>query len=150
QSNMKEAQLAQFLRGKFISNYPITDIGPVRKAALRSYGIETALDVEEANIDQVPGFGPKLTGRLLQWRTEMEGEFRFDAKAGIPPALVTALDAKYAQLRQELETQLAKGPESLKMHAANAENYLAQMLVGIQRLVVQAAQAEADFRVVVP
>jgi DNA-binding helix-hairpin-helix protein with protein kinase domain len=150
QSNIKAAQFDQFLRGKFISNYRIADIGPVRKAALRSYGIETAFDVEEASIDQVPGFGPKLTIKLLQWKKEMEDEFRFDPKAGIPPPVVAALDAKYGQLRLELETQLTKGAQSLKIHAANAENHLSQMLIGIENLVVQGMQAEADFRVVAP
>jgi probable HAF family extracellular repeat protein len=49
QRYVREAQLKQFLHQRFISDAQIQDIGPVRKAALRSYGIETAFDVRAAN-----------------------------------------------------------------------------------------------------
>src|SRR5207237_950797 len=146
QNNLREAQLRQFLQRKFISDAEIPDIGPVRKAALRSYGIETALDIEAAKIDRVPGFGPERTKRLLKWRAEMERRFRFDPRAGIPQGRLDSLEAKYRQRRQELETLLTKGPESLKVLSAQAENHLSQLLAGIQQRLLQVAKAETDLR----
>jgi DNA-binding helix-hairpin-helix protein with protein kinase domain len=144
QRNVRAAQLRQFLEGRLIDSAEIPDIGPVRKAALRSYNIETALDVDAGNIAQVPGFGPKLTPRLLAWRADVERAFRFDPTAGVPRPLLDALNAQFNQQRQALEARLRQGPATLKGQAAKAENHLAQLLTGIQRLVVQVAQAEAD------
>jgi DNA-binding helix-hairpin-helix protein with protein kinase domain len=146
--NVQAAQLHQHLQSKFINDHSIPDIGPVRKAALRSYGIETALDIDAAKLDPVPGFGPKLTQRLLDWRVSMELEFRFDPSAGVPPSLLDAVEAKYRQRRQELELQLSKGPECLRVQSAQAENHLAQLLASIQQHLLQVAQSEADMRIV--
>ena len=101
---------------------------------------------QTANVDLVPGFGPKRTKRLLNWRAEMEASFRFDRGAGIPQNILDSLDANYRQRRQERELLLSKGPQSLKVLSLQAENHLAQLLRAIQQRVQQAAQAEIDIR----
>jgi DNA-binding helix-hairpin-helix protein with protein kinase domain len=144
QQNVRMAQLNQFLQTRFISDHSITDIGPVRKAALLSYGIESAFDVESGAVSQIPGFGVKLTKKLIEWRGEMEQAFRFDPTAGIPQSEITALDSKYRRKKQDIETELAKGPETLRIQSQQAENHLSQLAVGIQRFVLQAAQGDAN------
>jgi hypothetical protein len=76
-SRLRETQMKQFLQQTFISDYKIPDIGRGRLATLSSYGIETALDVVEADVRSVPGFGVVLTGRLLEWRRGVETRFVF-------------------------------------------------------------------------
>ena len=55
-------QLSQFLDQKVIADHTIPKIGPGRTAILTSYGIETACDIVEDRVLDVPGFGPELTG----------------------------------------------------------------------------------------
>ena len=40
-----------------IEDAKLTNIGPARCAVLRSWGIDTAADVDEAKIADIPGFG---------------------------------------------------------------------------------------------
>lgn len=47
--------------GIFIDVASIPGVGPARKAALRSFGIETAADVTRRGVKQVKGFGDHLT-----------------------------------------------------------------------------------------
>src|SRR5262249_37359085 len=108
QQNARNAQLSQFLRKHFISDYSIPDIGAGRKAILLSFNIETALDVVWGRVDAVPGFGTKLTRKLLTWRAEIERTFQFDQTVGVPRSEIESLKSKSDSKKLELETQLAK------------------------------------------
>lgn len=57
----RERQKQKFLEGFFIDVASIPGVGPARKAALRSFGIETAADVTRRGVKQVKGFGDHLT-----------------------------------------------------------------------------------------
>jgi hypothetical protein len=57
QSKKHEHQLKAFLRGHFIEDASIKGIGPGRISVLRSFGIETALDVTTGRVSAVDGFG---------------------------------------------------------------------------------------------
>lgn len=59
----RERQKQKFLEGFFIDVASIPGVGPARKAALRSFGIETAADVTRRGVKQVKGFGDHLTRR---------------------------------------------------------------------------------------
>jgi DNA-binding helix-hairpin-helix protein with protein kinase domain len=147
--NARAMQLSGYLQQQFISDHDIPSIGPVRKAVLASYGIETAEDVTEQEVLQVPGFGPVLTGKLLDWRRKVERAFRFNAAAGVPPTVQQALDVKYRQAQQQVELQLRAGPQELQAITDRAAQELDQLVEQIRRLVGQLAQAEADL-VVLP
>jgi DNA-binding helix-hairpin-helix protein with protein kinase domain len=110
---IREHQLQKFLNTHFIADHTISNIGPGRKAALVSFGIETAADIEHHRIRTIKGFGPALTNDLLQWRKNLESRFVFDASKGIDPSDIRALDQKFSQRRQAIENALTAGPESL-------------------------------------
>jgi DNA-binding helix-hairpin-helix protein with protein kinase domain len=143
-ANARTMQLSLHLQQQFISDHDIPSIGPVRKAVLASYGIETAEDVTEQEVLQVPGFGPVLTGKLLDWRRKVERSFKFNAAAGVPPAMQQALDVKYRQARQQVEQQLRDGPRELQAITDRAAGELDQLVEQIRALVGQLAQTEAD------
>ena len=63
---------------------------------LRSFGIETAWDVKEGEILQVPDFGEVLAQRLLSWRKSIENKFEFN------PYTPPTDPAKVAKVRQEI------------------------------------------------
>lgn len=56
-----ERQKQRFLDTCFIDRATISGVGPAPKAALRSFGIETAADVSRNKVMQVRGFGEGLT-----------------------------------------------------------------------------------------
>jgi DNA-binding helix-hairpin-helix protein with protein kinase domain len=147
QLKAREMQLAVFLQQRFISDASIKDIGPARTAALGSFGIETAFDVEPDAVLEVPGFGEKLTERLVQWRKQVEATFVFNAAVGVPAAEQRALDGKYATARQPLEAQLLAGEGELRSIVSQAEGELRALDAGIRSCLQRLTQAEQDLTV---
>ena len=74
-------------------------MGVARSAVLRSWGIETAADIDEDKIAQVPGFGRNLTDRLVNWRDGLEGRFLFEPAAVADPLEVRKVDREIAVQR---------------------------------------------------
>lgn len=111
---------------------------------LESYGIETAADVNNNAVTSVPGFGPALTKRLLDWRRSIEARFRFNPSAGVDPRDVVDLDRKMAQQKRDLEETLRKG--AIELHQLRTSILSRrQALEGPMRTAAQSlAQAEAD------
>ena len=61
-------QRADYLGQFRIETAGLYNIGAARCAVLRSWGIETAAEVNEGKIAEIPGFGRNLTDRLVNWR----------------------------------------------------------------------------------
>jgi DNA-binding helix-hairpin-helix protein with protein kinase domain len=150
QARVQEMQREAFLQQYFISDATIEGIGPTRKATLASFGIETASDVERNAILQVPGFGEKLTQRLLCWRQEIERQFVFNPAIGLPPREQQALDIKYATARQPVEAQLLAGEGKLRAILNQAERDFQTLYERIRSCLQLLAQAELDLKVFRP
>jgi DNA-binding helix-hairpin-helix protein with protein kinase domain len=142
--NVEQIQLQQYLQSQFIADSDIPGIGAAREAVLRSYGIETACDVEQLPGVRIPGFGPKLTGTLMTWRADVIRQFRFDPKTGIPPTELNSLGLKYQKLRQSLEQRLQRGPAELQSVSLQAGQDLSRLESHIQTLLLPLAQAQVD------
>jgi DNA-binding helix-hairpin-helix protein with protein kinase domain len=142
--NAQTSQLELFLEQHFISDADIPQIGPGRKATLTSNGIETAFDIEATRILEVPGFGPERTRVLLEWRRTVERRFVFNAAVGIPPSQQQALEIKFFQLRQQIETRLQNGPDELSGIYWGANRELTKIMEDIRRCIRKANQAAAD------
>lgn len=147
QHNAKVEQFELFLQQNFISDQEIDGIGRARLAALESYGIETAFDVIQDKIFRVPGFGEKLTERLLAWRRQVETRFVFDAKLGVPIAAQQALDMKFRNLRQHLELKIQNGLQELTGITKQSEVELGQCEQSILSALRRVRQAKADLSV---
>jgi hypothetical protein len=150
QSRAREIQMAQFLQQAFISDHKVPDIGRGRTATLSSYGIETACDIFEDAILEVPGFGPTLTARLVEWRRTVESQFVFDAAIGIPPPVQQALDLRYSQARQQVEAGLLSGERDLKIITSTAHTQLGQLYSQVSASFVALVQANADLAAIPP
>lgn len=142
--NRESIAKQRFLDTFEIGAASISGIGPAKKAMLESYGIETAADVTTHSVMKVPGFGPALTKRIVGWRRNLEGKFRFDPNTGVDPRAVAELDQRIAQTKRDLEHSLRQGAgdlHTLRMSILNRR----QALEGPMRLAAQSlAQAEAD------
>lgn len=147
-ANRESAAKKKFLNRFEIEKATISGIGPAKKAMLESYGIETAADINRNAVLNVPGFGPALTTRLLNWRKSVETTFRFDPNAAVDPRDVQDLDQAIAQRKRKLEDELRKGAKELHQLRATILSRR-QALDGSMRAATHAlAQAEADLRAV--
>lgn len=82
------------------------NIGQARCAVLRSWGIDTAADIDEAKIAEIPGFGKSLTDTLVIWREMKEKAFVFSTSAIVDPHEVQRIDRKLAARRTKLMKEL--------------------------------------------
>lgn len=147
QANARQRQLEAYLDGYFLRDATIRDIGSGRVALLESYGIESASDVTDQAIAAVPGFGPKLTARLIDWRKSIERNFRFDPAKGLPQADVARIRTKYLQMRHaNQKLVLSNKTELLRLSdAAKAEAHKVASALGAKRAAL--AQADADLAI---
>src|SRR5262249_21356286 len=102
----KEAQRARYLGAFRIEDAKLTKIGPARCAVLRSWGIDTAADIDEAKIVAIPGFGKYLTDKLVIWRDMKEKTFVPITGTIIDPHDVQRVDRRLAARRTKLMKDL--------------------------------------------
>lgn len=145
--NRKAVQLQAYLSGLLIRRFDIPKIKAGREALLRSYGIETAADISENAILRVPGFGPKLTQPLLNWRRHMEARFVYSP--GTTPAdtaAITAIKSDIAQKAIRLKSELSTGPAKLTQLSAAISAKQAASVPFVEVLLKQRAQCLADLQ----
>ncbi|NAR27638.1 protein kinase YegI, partial [Escherichia coli] len=116
----RERQKQKFLEGFFIDVASIPGVGPARKAALRSFGIETAADVTRRGVKQVKGFGDHLTQAVIDWKASCERRFVFRPNEAITPADRQAVMAKMTAKRHRLESTLTVGATELQRFRLHA------------------------------
>lgn len=99
-------QLARHLGQYRIEAARLPNIGPARCAVLRSWGIDTAADIEEARILEIPGFGTALTNTLVSWRRLKEQSFTPNTNPVVDPLELHRIDRELACRRITLMKML--------------------------------------------
>ncbi len=74
----KERQRHDFLDRYLVQRASIAGIGAGKTATLRSFGIESAADVDQWKILRIPGFGPATAEKLVAWRSGLERRFVYN------------------------------------------------------------------------
>lgn len=141
-------QKHQFLDRHFLDAAVISGVGPAKKAALRSFGIETAADVTWEKVISVKGFGEVLTRAVVDWRKACERRFAFNSNLGVTDADLNAVRARIATRKRTLEITLNAGAAELqrfRQDMISKRNALSPTLqVASQKL----AQAQADLNII--
>jgi DNA-binding helix-hairpin-helix protein with protein kinase domain len=114
EAERESRQRQRYLDRFRIDRAKIRNIGTGRASMLASYGIETAADVDSEKILKIPGFGPMLTGELVQWRQSHERNFRFNPGEPVDRRDVDAIDREIESRRQVLLSALRQGPDALR------------------------------------
>jgi DNA-binding helix-hairpin-helix protein with protein kinase domain len=140
----QERQKEKFLNSCFIDRASIPGVGVARKAALRSFGIETAADVTRSQVMQVRGFGECLTRAVVDWRRSCERQFQFNPAAAVSQSDRDAVRVKFAAKRIALERTLAAGPGELQQFRQRAASQMAILTPQLQDAARKLAQAQAD------
>ena len=116
----RELQLRHYLDQHDIDQVKIKGIGAARKITLKSYGIETAADVDYARVLAISGFGPAIARSLVDWQQNVKSTFRFDPNLAIDPADVAAIKANIAAKRADLEAKARQTLSKLQKAASDA------------------------------
>jgi DNA-binding helix-hairpin-helix protein with protein kinase domain len=144
-STAHDRQKRRFLEACFLDKANISGVGPARKAALRSFGIETAADVTKNQVMQVRGFGESLTRAVLDWKASCERRFRYNPAAAVTETDRNVVRAKYIANRVTIERTLSSAPAQLQEFRRKAEAQLASLRPEIEVAARKLAQAQADY-----
>jgi len=117
----RDLQLARYLEGHLIAPARVKGLGPTRKKRLESYGIESALDVTEYAVRQVPGCA-SLAFDLVAWRRSIERKFVFNAAAPVSQQDIAAVTAQFTQKSSDLERRINLGIATLQQSVATAKS----------------------------
>lgn len=145
QATAQERQRDKFLATCFIASAPIPGVGPTRKAALLSFGIETAADITKSKVKQVKGFGNHLTQAVLDWKKSCARRFVFNAAEAVSPGDINAVKVKFAARRGALEAALTNGALELQRFSLESDQRMAALREPLQEAAKTLAQARADF-----
>lgn len=143
-ASQRDRQLKVHLQRYRLEDAKIDGIGPSRKATLAAYGIESAADVSQNAIRQVPGFGPSFTRKLISWKNDVERLFVYDSSKGIPKSDLDDLDMEVAAKRKKLEQELLAGPTQLLQIGNQIKVRRNSLWNDLVRCAEELAQAEAD------
>jgi len=141
-------ELRRFLEKFEIESATIPGVGPAKRSMLASYNIETAADVEQSAILNVPGFGPAMVKKLEKWRHGLEQQFRFNPNIALDPRDVADLDRRIDMEKRALEKALQDGPAELvhlREQIVAQRNALQKLL---EAAAAELAQSEADLKAV--
>lgn len=141
-------QKQQFLERHFIDSALISGVGPTKKAALRSFGIETAADVTWNKVIAVKGFGEVLTRAVVDWQKACERRFVFNPKLAVTEADKNAVRAKLATRRRTLEITLKAGAAELQRLHPEMIKKTTEFKPLLQMASEKLAQAQADLNAI--
>lgn len=144
QSTAYDRQKHKFLDAIFIDNASIAGVGPARKAALRSFGIETAADVDFNRVRQVRGFGDGLTSAVVDWGRACERRFTFNSANAVSDADRNVVRTKFGIRRASIEATLGAGAAELQRFKQAATAKAASLGPQLERAAEDVAQAVAD------
>ena len=143
-STAHDRQKRKHLERFLIERAEIPGVGQSRKAALRSFGIETAADVTRDRVRQVYGFGPTLTRAMVSWGARCEQGFRFDPSKTLVEADIYAVRSKYAARSAALEKILGGAPMELEIYRSAAATRAKALLPLVDKAAWTLAQATKD------
>jgi DNA-binding helix-hairpin-helix protein with protein kinase domain len=143
--NSSKLQLDEHLDKSLIRRAKLKGISGDRILTLESFGIETAKDVAMLNDQKVPGIGPVLRNRLLDWRNKLASSFR--PKQGLPESERKRVAARYAPVLLPLRQALQSAIDDLETIAASHRAREAEQIKAIAAAVQDLAVASAYVRI---
>jgi len=147
QHTTKERQQKKFLENCYIENCTSPRLGENRKAALRSFGIETAADIEMHKIMSIPGFDAALANGLVAWRQQQERMFVYDDKQGASPSDIQNLIHTFQPRIRPVEREFLTGIENLQAIQQKVLRNRAKFQPVIEKSARDLAQAQANLSV---
>lgn len=140
----KDRQKQQFLDRCFIDSASISGVGQAKKATLRSFGIETAGDVDWHKVHAVRGFGKVLTRAVVDWKKSCERQFVFNPRNAVSEADTNAVRVRIATRKRVIEEALKSGATDLQRFRQEAVHKRNEIYPLLNSAAKKLAQAQAD------
>ena len=119
---------------------------PSRKRLLESYGIEAADDIIVSRLQGVPGFGPVMINRLVQWKKSIENKFVFNPAMSIDPRDVAKVELEMLAARNKLQGSVKDAyARTLQAHA-ELMRVRAKKKQPLEQLLMALGQARSDVK----
>ena len=144
-STAEARQKKQFLERCFIDSANISGVGPSRKAALRSFGIETAADISTGKVRSVRGFGEALTRAVVDWKKSCERRFVYKPQNAVSEADKNAVRVKMAARKRIIEAVLSSGAKELQKFRQESSRKSKTLYPLLENAANKLAQAQTDF-----
>ncbi len=110
----RKTQLEAYLDRFEIRSARIRGIGPAKEAALASFGIETAADVQLNRLLSVAGFGWSNSQGLIEWRSQLEKRFVYsETQNSTDWQELARIRNKINGLASNIRRNLTAGPQNL-------------------------------------
>ncbi len=100
---LQNDHVSNYLRRQKIADATIGGIGPKLKERLYSYGIYSAMEINQFAVSGIPGFGPSKAQSLYDWRAMQHTMAQQSMPKGPDPNQISDIRSKYLQQRQALE-----------------------------------------------
>src|SRR5262249_17078384 len=143
----RKDQLDNFI-DKFEINHPdIAGIGDNAIVNLYSYGVETAADISEERLGQIPGLNESRVKRLIRWRQELEQKFVFDPGRRLAPEPRVTIEKEIDSLRLQLEHELSGGAHYLLRVKEEIETKRKELRPALLKARKELAQADKDLEI---
>jgi DNA-binding helix-hairpin-helix protein with protein kinase domain len=140
----QERQKQKFLEKYFIDTADIPGVGPARKAALRSFGIETAADVSRGRVGQVRGFGDSLTRAVTDWKASVERRFVYNPANAVSESDRNSVRKKFGTRKSAIAATLGGGAAELQRFKQTAVSRATSLQPQLDQAAKQLAQAQSD------
>ena len=138
-------QLQKHMDSFFIESATISGLGPARKSALRSFGIETAADCERHKIRSIRGFGDGLTRAVMDWKASCERRYVFNPGNAITQADRAKVRNAYANRQAALETRISAGAAELTRFRDGAPASTLALMPQVEWAAKKLGQAKLDY-----
>jgi DNA-binding helix-hairpin-helix protein with protein kinase domain len=143
-ASVEARQKNHFLDQHFIDVATISGVGLTKKAALRSFGIETAADVSWDSVRAVKGFGDVLTRAVVDWRKGLERRFVFNPNLSVTEGDKIKLRATILSRKRAIEFTLTSGVNELQAIRQGILSKHGGLNSALQMASLKLAQAKAD------
>lgn len=129
ETRARNRQFENYLARHFISDARLPGIGPSRIAMLESSDINSALEIDRAKVELLPGFGTLLVNTLLEWKAELIRKFQYNPSQGIPVNDMIAVNHRFTQEKIALQKELMAGLKEISMTAARYRSSIQGFLI---------------------
>lgn len=145
EANRREFQLRTHLENHRIGAAKIRGVGDGLKMKLISYGIDSALQVNQGRVLNVNGFGPAKANAVVAWRQQIESRFRFDPNPNAADVREKdKINREVALKGDQLRNSLARGARDLTIATQTVLARWKTVDPALARVHRDRLQAEAD------
>lgn len=141
----RDRQMHDYLDNFLIRRATISGIGHARTTMLASYGIESAADIKNHAILNIPGFGQATADKLMNWRRKLGGKFVYNPAPNQSDVAARAkIESEFSNRAATLARKISCGLVELNQLTHILRNKLQVEDRRLADLAQRRAQMEAD------